>query len=237
MQGRAGVGERAERGSSVGVVDWAGKVRSIASTANALMKHTALIAALGLWSRIAKVTNMNTERDLATVRRCTPKNCHADRFLCTGFLGLVLRCHRNAGGDDPRLCTRAELKAKKAPLACVEKDEQAQHPAKRRKRVDLRNGIVSEAKAACGGRFPDRGAYLEACKRGTEIARTMDPNAITTPSPTAADVDKEYDEKAIKTLWGTSSRMHPFREDAALAAAAVFDLKTNARRQEGSAKR
>ena len=175
---------------------------------------------------------MNTERDLATTRKASPGACNAARYVSAGFLSLVLRAHTGAGGEDPRECSRKQLLDMDAPIKCA-KQEAPKNPGKRRKRVDLRNELVAEAKSEFGGRFPDRGSYREACGQSALTAQAAQLSdiisSVARPSrkrKSMSELDAEYNRKALSHLWGTSSRLQPFREDAALAAAGEFALRS-----------
>ena len=83
--GRERIRRNVEKGRGVGM-DSITEVRRRCPTAASLLQHKGILSALGLWSMVTRICNMNTERDLATVRLASALRCWASRFLASGFL-------------------------------------------------------------------------------------------------------------------------------------------------------
>ena len=81
-----------------------------------LLRHRALLAALRLWLKTARLCNMHMERTLSQINRSAPKRCHMERLIGSGFLVQLQALHASAGGDDSRHLQRAQLLKDGAPL-------------------------------------------------------------------------------------------------------------------------
>ena len=81
-----------------------------------LLGHRALLAALRLWLKTARLCNMHMERTLSQIRRSAPLRCHVERLIGSGFLVQLQALHASAGGNDIRHLTRAQLLKDGAPL-------------------------------------------------------------------------------------------------------------------------
>ena len=92
------------------------KVRRLAGSAAGLLKHAGILAALRLWGKIARITNMHTERLINLHQRSSPPKCVVARVLAAGFLSHILSIHKKAGGLHPSSVTRAELREAGVPI-------------------------------------------------------------------------------------------------------------------------
>ena len=71
------------------------------------------------WNASFKFTNMGNERLLALTRQATSgSDADAERVCASGLLCQILSDHRNRGGAEPGVVTRAQLLADKVPLRC-----------------------------------------------------------------------------------------------------------------------
>ena len=78
--------------------------------------HRALLVALRLWLKTARLCNMHMERTLSQITRSVPKRSHIERLIGSGFLVQLQAFHASAGGNDIRHLTRAQLLKDGAPL-------------------------------------------------------------------------------------------------------------------------
>lgn len=76
--------------------------------------------ALLLWAKHARISNMNTERLLALVRRSSPLRCVLERLIGCGYLSQIQSKHLAAGGSDIRKVTRSDLLDRGVPLRCAQ---------------------------------------------------------------------------------------------------------------------
>ena len=81
-----------------------------------LLGHRALLAALRLWLKTARLCNMHMERTLSQITRSAPKRGHIERLIGSGFLVQLQALHASAGGNDTRNLTRAQPLKDGAPL-------------------------------------------------------------------------------------------------------------------------
>ena len=81
-----------------------------------LLGHRALLVALRLRLKTARLCNMHMERTLSQINRSALKRCHMERLIGSVFLVQLQALHASAGGNDIRHLTRAQLLKDGAPL-------------------------------------------------------------------------------------------------------------------------
>jgi hypothetical protein len=82
------------------------KARAMRPDGPSLLKHRGLMAALNLWSWLANICNMSTERLLSLIRKSAETRCTIERLLNAGFLTQIQSKHLLAGGEDCRRVIR-----------------------------------------------------------------------------------------------------------------------------------
>ncbi len=99
------------------------EAQKLGDTPQKILDHKGLQSALDTWSWVGRICNFHTERLLALFRKACPKRpmAAAERFVSAGTICQVLRCHRIAGGRDPRSIKRSQLLAAGVGLACKTK--------------------------------------------------------------------------------------------------------------------
>jgi hypothetical protein len=96
------------------------KLPRLYTCAGDLLADGDFMAAVRLWSRRARCTNMHIERCFALVRRAVDDPApNVERVAAAGFLSQVWAEHRKAGGKDVGLTTREDLAREGLPLPAV----------------------------------------------------------------------------------------------------------------------
>ena len=183
-----------------------------------LLGHRALLAALRLWLKTARLCNMHMERTLSQINRSAPKRCHMERLIGSGFLVQLQALHASAGGNDIRHLTRAQLLKDGAPLRASKRRAYRRVPSEptylhwfskkwadeqeegqpRRTREQYRQRM-----RAC------RGEYIEASRdeRLQSVQHFQQKEERRRAGPASAK--KTYKELIQNKLWGFSSQESP----------------------------
>ena len=92
------------------------KVRYLSTGWKGLLRHRGLMIAITIWSFVARLCNMATERLLSLIRKAAFSRCCAERLLAAGLLTQILKKHLAAGGRDIRKVTRSLLLQMNVPI-------------------------------------------------------------------------------------------------------------------------
>ena len=120
--------------------------QSASENADDLLGHQGMQGALRAWSWSGRIANMHTERLLSLIGKAAPKRPSPtiERVVGAGTLTQLLRCHKAAGGVDPRSVKRSQLLKGGVPLACERK---VKNPNMRRPHMQFVNTMRRELKA------------------------------------------------------------------------------------------
>ena len=93
------------------------RLREVCQSARALLADEDTLSLLRIWARKTRLSNMNTERLIAKVRKCTPrKRPDLQRMVASGTLGQWSTKHLQVGGQDPRIVKASHLIEQGVPL-------------------------------------------------------------------------------------------------------------------------
>ena len=171
-----------------------------------LLGHRALLAALRLWLKTARLCNMHMERTLSQITRSAPKRGHIERLIGSGFLVQLQALHASAGGNDIRNLTRAQLLKDGAPLrASKRKRRQRRGPTQatflhwfNKKWADEREGQPRRTREQYRQRMRAcRGEYSEASCREVAIGAALQTKGGTASCRKEEDVPRANPEQAL----------------------------------------
>ena len=113
--------------------DFSCKVRCSFKTYEEVEENTAFLDALHTWATNTRLTNMHLERLLAGFRRNVTRGLsrapNQDRVVSVGFLTQLMNAHLEAGGDDPRVVSRANLLRSGAAINSRQDDVKTRPPS------------------------------------------------------------------------------------------------------------
>lgn len=197
--------------------DFSRKVKGLAGSADALMRHEPLLGAIDAWSRQGRLCNMHTERLLAAIRKATASKAPvAERLISAGTLSQVSTLHRRCGGHDPRKVTRKQVADMGAPLKSA---FATRNPNMRRPHIEFINAKRAERRRA--------GIQLAFADFREEFHRDLDefraqPVARAPPplQPLAAKAPaaESYKDHIGADLWGLSNAMWPISPESVAVA-------------------
>ena len=110
-------------------LEFALKVRKLYPSAMDLYECPHFARLMKTWSACFCFTNMWSERLLALFRNVVGRHAvDIERFISTGFLGHLLKNHRELDRQDPRVTTRQQLLQMGVPLQARPRQSIIQHP-------------------------------------------------------------------------------------------------------------
>ncbi len=183
-----------------------------------------LIRMLGAWSFFCKLTNMHTERLLASIKNSCPRNPTVERLVSAGLLTQVLRTHLGSGGADPRhAATSRDLVARGVPLASSLKAKQA-NPSKARgcftyAESKIRKGLSRQERRTELSRLVNEFYSLTHEERAQYVLKETGQDDFECGLCDSASYSKDIGSK----LWDMSSWPDMPISEADFIAAALFD--------------
>ena len=204
------------------------KIRRLAGTAAGLLKHAGILAALRLWGKIARITNMHTERLINLHQRSSPPRCVVARVLAAGFLANIYAIHKKAGGLHPSSITRVDLREAGVPIRA----RGLSSSDKRKRAQGVRQAIAAHTRAIGDGQptselIKQRWSWINHKNRvGPRVTRAVyrqrqqdlkvrwDSSELLSDydddhEATAADTERAYLKKLGHALWDCSDLHWP----------------------------
>ena len=176
------------------------------------------------WAKKYLLHNMLNERLLGAARKATSQKFvrpTIKRVASLGLLDNLLKTHHLAGGNDPRLLTRKDLRDMGANTANTmvkaKKDNKAVDKSPpcwqyiRAKESERKHRLPFQEMIAKRRRYVEKWNQMSPEAQSTYLAV---PSGVS-PQQEIVDEDAEYRQKIGNDLWGTSNRKHPIRADVA----------------------
>lgn len=116
---------------------------SIEESARAMLADSGFLDLLTTWAKKTRISNMNSERLLALIRRSTRrKRPDLERLIAGGALTPWLSRHTGLGGDDPKVLKVQQLLSQGVPLKRKQSQSDCMKPTIGRAHLSYTNNAV-----------------------------------------------------------------------------------------------
>ena len=198
------------------------QVKKARPDAAQIMQDVPLMGLLKSFAEGYELHNMACERLLGAYRKASVQQFHrpnVKRVVSVGSLDTMLRAHLIAGGADPRMLTREDLKQLGTRTMKNGKTKDRGGTDKRPASWKYVNAKMSRRKV----KLPFARMCSERKRLHAEFkSLSLEDQALYSSSAdsharisTPCDPDEEYTKQVGNDLWSCSNRKHPFRPDVA----------------------